>query len=134
MTKIKITDGRITPEEKAWQSAQPVVGEPSLPRLSQVLAEAGLPPIQIQHEVETGLIYFNFCRTPATRHLDKEQTLRVVIRSFRLAGLDLGFEEIAITDCDANFVSGVTAIKPLAQPIARREEYESGFKSTPHDA
>jgi hypothetical protein len=117
---------RISPGEAAWVKRQPVLGTPSIPRLSQVLVEAGLPPVQLQHEAETGLIYFKFCRAPATRHLSRDQILCAVIQAFRLAGLDLGFEEIAITDCDANFVSGVTAIKPLAQPIAKRGAYEFG--------
>ena len=83
----------ITPEEMTWTQAQPVLGTPSLTRLRASLDAAGLRPAELVLAADRTSVEFRLVRGPASRHMEREQTLRNLIttvrRVLRLGSLNL---------------------------------------------
>jgi hypothetical protein len=105
----------ITPEEIAWTNQQPVVGEPSLTRLRVALEAGGLRPAELALHPDGEDLEFRLERGPAVRHLNREQTLRQLIITFRGSGFEVGFTEMALADFDKESVYGTTLVGPLEQ-------------------
>ena len=66
----------LTPEEIAWQQAQPLIGTPSLTRLRAALKGAGLPAPRLVLNDERESVEFWIYRSQEVRRLDQEQTTR----------------------------------------------------------
>lgn len=105
----------ITPEEIAWTNQQPVVGTPSMKRLRLGLETAGLRPVELLLDDDGENIEFRLERGPAVRHMDREQTLRTLITTFRGSGFEVGYTELAVADFDDQFVYGMSLVAPLEQ-------------------
>ena len=110
----------VSPEEIAWTNQQPVVGKPSLTRLRAELIAAGLRPAILALDEEGENVEFRLERGPAARHLDKEQTLRQLITTFRGSGFEVGFTELGVADFDDQSVYGSTLVGPLEQICEHR--------------
>ncbi len=105
----------LTPEEIAWTSQQPVVGTPGMKRLRAALEAAGLRPVELALDGGGENVEFRLERGPAVRQLDREQTLRMLITTFRGSGFEVGFTELAVADFDDQSVYGSTLVAPLEQ-------------------
>jgi hypothetical protein len=105
----------LTPEEIAWQQAQPLIGTPSLTRLRAALKEAGLPALRIVLGAERESVQFWIYRGQEVRRLDEEQTTRRLITIFRASGFEVGFTELGITDFHATRLFGSSLVGPLDQ-------------------
>lgn len=103
----------LTPEEITWTNQQPVVGTPSMKRLRAALETAGLRPVELVLHPDGENVEFWLGRGPAVRQLDREQTLRQLITTFRGSGFEVGFVELGIGDFDDEFVSGMSLVAPL---------------------
>ena len=110
----------VSTEETAWTNQQPVVGKPSLTRLRAELIAAGLRPAILALDEEGENVEFRLERGPAARHLDKEQTLRQLITTFRGSGFEVGFTELGVADFDEQSVYGSTLVGPLEQICEHR--------------
>lgn len=109
----KMIPKRLTPEEIAWTNQQPVAGKPSVTRLRAELNAAGWRPVELVLHPDGESMEFRLERGPAVRHLDREQTLRQLIKTFRGSGFEVGFVELGIADFDDKFVSGFSLVAPL---------------------
>ncbi|MCL4787035.1 MAG: hypothetical protein KJ070_09630 [Verrucomicrobia bacterium] len=105
----------ITPEEIAWTNQQPVVSTPSLTRLRLGLETAGLRPVELLLDDDGENIEFRLERGSALRYMDREQTLRQLIATFRGSGFEIGFAELAVADFDDESVYGMSLVAPLEQ-------------------
>jgi hypothetical protein len=103
----------LTAEEIAWTNQQPVVGKPSLTLLRAALEAAGLRPVELALDDDGENVEFRLERGPAARQLDREQTLRMLITTFRGSGFEVGFTEMALADCDDDSIHGMTLVGPL---------------------
>lgn len=105
----------LTPEEIAWTNRQPVSGKPSLTRLRTALETAGLRPVELALDDDGENVEFRLERGPAVRQLDREQTLRMLITTFRRSGFEVGFVELGVADFDDQSVYGMSLVAPLEQ-------------------
>lgn len=105
----------ITPEEIAWTNLQPMIGTPSLTRLRLALQTAGLRPVELVLNDDGENIEFRLERGPTVRHMDREQTLRTLIATFRGSGFEVGYTELAVADFDDQSVYGMSLVAPLEQ-------------------
>lgn len=112
---MSITLKPLTPEEAAWTSQQPVIGTPSLTRLRFALETADLRPVELVLDDDGENIEFRLARGPAVRHMDREQTLRTLITTFRGFGFEVGYTELAVADFDDQSVYGMSLVAPLEQ-------------------
>ncbi len=103
----------LTPEEITWTNQQPVVGTPSIKRLRGALEVADLRPVELVLHPDGENVEFRLERGPSVRHMDREQTLRTLITTFRGSGFEVGFVELAVADFDDDCVSGFTLVAPL---------------------
>jgi hypothetical protein len=103
----------ITPEEFAWTNQQPVTGAPSLTRLRAGLEAAGLRPVELVLDADGTSMEFRLERGPSVRQMDREQTLRRLITTFRASGFEVGFVELGVGDFDDEIVSGFSLVAPL---------------------
>ena len=109
----------LTPEEITWTNQQPVVGTPSLMRLRAALDAAGLRPVELVLTSDGENVEFRLERGPAVRHMDREQTLRNLITTFRASGFQVGFVELGLGDFEDEFVSGMSFVAPLERVCER---------------
>jgi hypothetical protein len=109
----------ITPEEFAWTNQQPVTGAPSLTRLRAGLEAAGLRPVELVLDADGTSMEFRLERGPAVRQMDREGTLRRLIKNFRGAGFEVGYAELGLGDFDDEIVSGFSLVAPL-EPIGEQ--------------
>ena len=108
----------ITLEEMAWVQRQAVTGNPSVTRLRAALTTAGWHPLELVLVADRECIDFRLERGDAVRGLDKEQSLRGLIRIFRSAGFEVGFSELCIAEFYTTQLSGSSLVAPLQEICA----------------
>ena len=107
----------VSPEDREWEAAQPVVGSPSLSRLAGELIRVGFEPLKVSLGNDGESVTFSLrCNHEEARSVkDREDALRTLIRAFRLAGFNMGFTELAIGTFNGESLSGSTFVGPLEQ-------------------
>lgn len=112
---------KLTPEQIAWTESQPVVGEPSLPRLRAVLADAGFADIQLTLSSAGEDLSFSMRVTERVEARDTESLFRLWISTFRAAGYPIGYQEIGIANVRGDLIGGHALTAPLEE-LGRRWE------------
>lgn len=91
------------------------MGAPSLARLRAALDAAGLRPLDLVLDADRTSVEFRLERGQAVRQIDREQTLRLLITTFRGSGFAVSFVELGVGDFDDEIVSGMSFVAALEQ-------------------
>lgn len=107
----------VSPEELAWTQAQPLVGSPSLSRLAAALSAAGWEPQELALSKDGESVEYSLGGQTLQGRvaIERENTLRTLIRVFRQAGFRVGFTEVAIGIFDGERITGSSLVGPLEQ-------------------
>jgi hypothetical protein len=105
----------ITPAEVAWVDRQPVHGAPSLRRLRANLAEAGFADIRLRLHPSGEEMVLQVRRTHRVDAEDSQSFLRLLVRTLRAAGFQVGFSELGIVNVDGAVISCYAPTAPLCQ-------------------
>jgi len=110
--KVKLKP--VTSAEFAWQARQPVHPPASLPRLRAALRAADFSHVGLRLDGDHESLAFSIRRGPSLRRTEGDQLLRPLIRVFRSAGFNVGFEELALHQVGAT-ITGMTLTGALAE-------------------
>jgi hypothetical protein len=103
---------KVTAAELAWQQKQPVVGPPSLPRLRAALKQAGFERVRLKLDANHEGLAFALRPGTLAGQPVRDRLLKLLIRTFRSAGFDIGWSELAVHSTGTSII-GATLTGPI---------------------
>jgi hypothetical protein len=112
----------LTPEESAWGTSQPVVGQPCLTRLRTALTETGFEVLELTPSDDGDDLDFRLRVTERVAAPDSKALLRTWVRALRASGYEVGLDGVGIRDVDGDIVTGRSLTAPHEELYRRWEE------------
>jgi hypothetical protein len=104
-----VARGKLTPEQTTWAAQQRLIGPPSFARLRGALHLAGLLEVSLRPADHRETFDFSFLPGPDVMAQTADELLRLLIRSCRSAGFDIGCEDLCFTGVVGERITGMAS-------------------------